>query len=85
MIKDEKDILQAIVDNEGSCTKWANKSICRQCPMSKLKKRKEGGYYSCFEAICVLELIEEEADRKYKDAAIRLLQDMSIDDMLIKE
>ncbi len=85
MIKDEQDILQTIVDNDGSCTKWANKSICSRCPMSRLKKRKDGGYYSCFEAICTSELTEEEADRKYKEAAIRLLQDIGIEDMLIKD
>ncbi len=85
MIKDEQDILQTIVDKDGSCTKWANKSICAMCPMSKLKKRKDGGYYSCFEAMCAAELTEEEADRRYKQAAIKLLQDMSIEDMLIKE
>ena len=84
-MKDERDILQTIVDNDGSCTKWANKSICSACPMSKLKKRKGGGYYSCFEAICASDLTEEEADQKYKEAAIKLLQDMSIEDMLIKE
>ena len=85
MINDEQDILQTIVDNDGSCTKWANKSICSMCPMSRLKKRDSGEYYSCFEAICTSDLTEEEADRKYKEAAIKLLQDMSIEDMLVKE
>jgi hypothetical protein len=82
---DEREILEKIVENEGSCTKWANKSICATCPMSRLKKQKHGGYYSCFEAICVSDLTEVEADKRYKEAAIRLLQDMSIEDMLIKE
>lgn len=84
-MKDEREILEKIVENDGSCTKWANKSICEACPMSRLKKRDNGGYYSCFEAICALELSEEDADRKYKEAAVRLLQDMSIEDLLIKE
>ena len=84
-MKSERDILQKIVDNEGSCTKWANKSICSACPMSKLRRRPSGTYYSCFEAICVSGLNEEEADNKYKEVAVRLLQDISIEDMLIQE
>ena len=84
-MKDERDILEKIIVNDGSCTKWANKSICSMCPMSRLKKRKDGAYYSCFEAICTTELAEEEADKKYREAAMRLLQDISIEEMLIKE
>ena len=84
MTSDEKQILEKIVDNDGSCTKWANKDICGRCPMSRLKKRSNGSYYSCFEAICVTELSEEEADKRYGRAALRLLMDIGIEDMLIK-
>lgn len=84
-MKNEQDILQKIVDNDGSCTKWADKSICERCPMSRLKKRSNGSYYSCFEAICASELSEEDADQRYKEAAIKLLQDISIEDMLVQE
>jgi hypothetical protein len=79
----ERDILQKIVDNEGSCT-WANKSICNLCPMSRLKKRTDDKYYSCFESICVEGMSEEEADQKYKEAALKILMDEGIEDMLSK-
>ena len=85
MTEDERQILENIVENDGSCTQWANKQICEQCPMSRLKKRSNGSYYSCFEAICVTELSEEDADARYDRAAVRLLMDISIEDMLIKE
>lgn len=86
MRQQERDILQQIVDNEGSCTGWANKSVCDMCPMSRLKKRPDGEYYSCFEAICSPDMVsEEEADNRYRDLAVKMLMDAEIEAILSKE
>lgn len=76
------DILKKIVDSEGSCTLWAKPSICKLCPLSKLKKKSNGSYLSCVEALGVQDLTEEAADAKYKEAASRMLIDKAIDDLL---
>lgn len=76
------DILKKIVDSEGSCTLWAKPSVCKLCPLSKLKKKSNGSYLSCVEALGVQDLTEEAADAKYKEAASRILIDKAIDDLL---
>lgn len=76
------DILKKIVDSEGSCTLWAKPSVCKLCPLSKLKKKSNGSYLSCVEALGVQDLTEEAADAKYKEAASRILIDEAIDDLL---
>lgn len=75
-------ILSKIIENDGSCTQWANPSICEQCPLSKLRKKEDGTYLSCVEALGIEDLTEEEADAKYKDVASRLLLDETIDSIL---
>lgn len=75
-------ILEKIIENDGSCTKWANEHVCAKCPLSKLKQKPNGTYYSCIEALGVQELSEEEADAKYKEVASRILLDEAIDDLL---
>ena len=79
---DNMDILKKIVESEGSCTLWAKPSICKQCPLSKLKKKADGSYLSCVEALGVQDLTEEQADAKYKEVASRILIDKAIDDLL---
>ena len=76
------DILKKIVESDGSCTLWAKPSICRQCPLSKLKKKADGSYLSCVESLHADTLTEEEADAKYKEVASRILIDKEIDDLL---
>ncbi len=83
-IDDKNQILQKIINEEGNCS-WANKRICELCPMSKLKQRPNGDYYSCVEAVGVNDLTEEEADAKYKEIAIRLLTDEAIEELLAGE
>lgn len=78
---DRNEILQKIINEEGSCT-WGNKRVCAVCPLSKLKKRADGNYYSCVEAVGANNLTEEEADAKYKEIAIRLLTDEAIEELL---
>jgi hypothetical protein len=79
---DNMDILKKIVESDGSCTLWADSSICKQCPLSRLKKKSNGSYLSCVEALGIQDLTEEEADAKYKEVASRILIDKTIDDLL---
>lgn len=82
-IKEGNDILQKIINEEGSCTGWANKhTTCKRCPMSRLKKRSDGNWLSCADAVGVNNMTEEESDARYKQIAIRLLLDEAIEDLL---
>jgi hypothetical protein len=74
-------ILKKIIESEGSCT-WATTSICSQCPMSKLKKKEDGHYFTCIEALGVQDMSEEQADARYKEIAARLLLDEAIEEIL---
>jgi hypothetical protein len=86
---DDKDILQKIIDENGSCD-WTAHShpqpyyICSVCPMSKLKKREDGeGYLSCYDAIGILESDTHfETDQKYKEKATEVLFDLVLEDLL---
>ena len=76
------DILKKIIAADGSCTQWASPTVCKQCPLSKLKQKPNGTYLSCIEALKVQDMSEEEADARYKDVAIRILLDEAIDEIL---
>ena len=78
---DGESILKRIIEEEGSCC-WSKPSICAKCPLSNLKKKPNGSNMSCIEALGVEDLTEEQADAKYKEAAIKLLLEGAIDDML---
>ena len=80
----EKDILEKIIQEGGNCC-WAKPSICKNCPMSRLKTREDGTYVSCVESLGVTELSEEEADAVYLKAAERALLGLELDDMLTKD
>ncbi len=74
----EVDILQKIVDEEGSCT-WADERVCRTCPLSRLKTRPDGNYISCLEAVGGHNTTtEEESDALYLNAALKLLMDVNV-------
>lgn len=75
-------ILNKIILAEGSCTQWASPSVCKQCPLSKLRQKSNGTYLSCIEALGVQNMTEEEADAKYKEVATRILLDEAIDEIL---
>lgn len=79
---DEKQILEKIIDEEGSCC-WATPKICEQCPLSKLKQRPDGTYLSCAEAIKIDGDTEKDADARYKEIACRVLTDMSIEEYIL--
>ena len=74
-------ILNRIIQEEGNCC-WSKPSICALCPLGKLKRKPNGSWLSCIEAIGVENLTEEQADTKYKEIATRLLLDEVIDDIL---
>lgn len=75
-------ILNKIIESQGSCTQWASKSVCEKCPLSKLKKKEDGTYLSCVEALGVQEMTEEQADARYKEVASRILLDEALDKIL---
>jgi hypothetical protein len=75
-------ILKKIIEADGSCTKWANPSICNECPLSKLKQKEDGHYLSCVEALGVSDMTEEEADARYKEIAARILLEEVIEEIL---
>lgn len=74
-------ILNKIIEEGGSCC-WSRPSICKQCPLGKLKKKSDGTWLNCVEAINIEFLTEEQADAKYKEVATKLLLDKAIDDIL---
>lgn len=76
-----ESILKKIIEEEGSCC-WAKPSICAECPFSKLKKKANGSYMSCIEALGVEQMTEEQADARYKEIAIRALLDEAIEELL---
>lgn len=76
------NILTQIVKSDGSCTSWANKTICASCPLSKFKKKSDGTPLSCIEALGAQDMTEEEADARYKEIAARILLDETIDQIL---
>lgn len=75
-------ILNKIIQSDGSCTQWASIDVCKQCPMSKLRKKEDGTYLSCIEALGAQDMTEEEADARYKEVASRILLDEEIDAIL---
>jgi hypothetical protein len=77
----EIEILKKIVEEEGNCC-WSKPSICKKCPLSKLKSKKDGSFMSCIEALSIQELSEDQADARYKEIANRLLLDETIDQIL---
>jgi hypothetical protein len=75
------DILKKIVEQEGNCC-WSRPAICKLCPLSKLKTKPDGSLMSCIESLGVQDLTEEQADARYKDVAVRMLLDETIDQIL---
>ena len=78
----ETDIIKKIIEDDGHCGSWAKPNVCAVCPMSKLVKKNNGSYLSCVEALGAIDMSEEEADARYKEAATRLLLDQTMDDIL---
>ena len=90
---ESRDILQKIIEENGCCN-WALRFdptnpyyICDRCPMSKLRKRKDSRYLSCYEALGCGERPTTEGthDALYKKAAECILSDISIEEMLVEE
>jgi hypothetical protein len=75
------EILERIVAEEGSCC-WATPSICRDCPLGNLIRSDNGKFMSCVEALNIEKLSEEEADARYKEAALRKIADLALDQVI---
>ena len=71
-------ILERIVAEEGNCC-WAKPSVCKKCPLSRLTRSDNGSFMSCVEALNIDGLSEEEADARYKEAAINKIADLTIE------
>lgn len=78
---DKSSILNKIIEEGGNCC-WSKPNICAACPLGKLKKKSDGTWMSCVEAVGIEDLSEEEADAKYLEIASRILVDESIEDIL---
>lgn len=78
-----KEILQTIIAEDGSCS-WITEAekTCNECPMSKLKTRPDGNYYSCVDSLGAHNLKEAEQNALYKAKAEELLLDIDIEDLL---
>ncbi len=74
-------ILERIVAEEGSCC-WATPSVCISCPLGASVRSDDGGFMSCVEALNIDGLSEEEADARYKEAAISKLTDIALDNII---
>jgi hypothetical protein len=75
---DGVSILERIIAEEGSCC-WARSSICDSCPLGRLVKVDGSRYVSCVEALNIEGLSEEEADARYKEAAIHKLAEIILE------
>ena len=82
-----QEILEKIIKENGSCD-WIHKNkrdaVCSICPMSKLKKRPDGQYFCCMDAlgITISEELRKKADHIYKRTAEWLLFDMIAEEIL---
>ena len=79
---DGNDILQRIVDEKGNCD-WIMseaEDICDKCPMSRLKKNKDGNYLACYLALKAYETVDP--DKLYYDKAVELLMEISMEETL---
>jgi hypothetical protein len=89
---DKREILQKIIDAGGQCEQLEYQypgSICKSCPLSRLKQRRDGTYLSCWESIVVIDDngqlnhgTEGYAEDLYLAKALEVLQDIIIEDML---
>lgn len=86
----KKDVLQKIIAEEGSC-QWVvyemrHLNPCRFCPLGHLRRKSNGDYYSCIEAILGEKehgnIPDEEIDRLYKEEAERVLAQLTINEEL---
>jgi hypothetical protein len=74
-------ILERIIAEEGNCC-WAKPSVCKNCPLGRLDRYESGRYASCVESLNIDGLSEEEADAKYKEAAINKLADLTLEKII---
>ena len=84
---EDKDILQRIVSNGGSCN-WLNnepdggESTCAKCPLNNLLKDEDGNYVSCFLAVKAHQT--EDQDAAYYKKAVEVLIDLAMEEELAK-
>lgn len=78
---DGVSILERIVAENGNCC-WARPAVCKECPLGRLVRVDGSRYVSCVEALGIEGLSEEEADARYKEAALKKLADVVIEQVI---
>jgi len=84
----KKEVLKRIIDAKGSCdwvfSLYRGCNICHFCPLGKLREKPNGDYYSCYEAVCGEQKIDDDSkiDKMYLEAAEKKLLDISVDEEL---
>lgn len=83
-IQNHKRILLAIIQNEGKCLSSLD---CTVCPLSSMLSREDGSWYSC--TIVVAKITGRDSlnitELDWKDAAVRTLLDIEIEEMLLSD
>ena len=85
----EKDILNKIIENDGECD-WilqddhylVESFICSSCPLSRLEKRPDGSYMSCYGSLIKSPADEDNMNEIYTKAAANKLMDLQIEEEL---
>lgn len=87
----EKDILNKIIENKGKCD-WLLQHLyanvqslpCSICPLSKIAKRKDGSYLSCYDSLIKSKQDIIDTDAIYLMTASHKLLDLEIEEELGK-
>ncbi len=87
------EILQHIIDEDGSCD-WATNEcnapplyyICKKCPIGQLYCYPgEDGFCGCIHSVARFTGSTTPSDIEYKQVAIKLLEDLEMDNLLTRE
>ena len=84
----KKEVLKRIIEANGSCdwvfSLFRGCNVCQFCPIARLREKPNGDYFSCYEAVCGEQKINDDSkiDRMYLQTAEKLLLDISVDEEL---
>jgi hypothetical protein len=83
-IREYKRILLDIIQRDGRCNGALD---CSYCPLAKMWQRDDGSFYSCTVAVAKITGRDplEIDDRDWKDAAVKTLLDVEIEEMLLSD
>jgi hypothetical protein len=75
------ELLEKIINSSGSCNDRTPQD-CRACPIGNSKKRTDGSLIGCIESLGIEGLSEDEANKKYFEAAVTVLADIKLEQIL---